>query len=150
MRRRTTGLAAMVLLSVGGWVAAQQPPGATAGQNEPLRMTAVQQDCDEETEVCTFSGDVKIYYQDVTLSCDEVVYNGQTMDLVARGSVVVDQGPSRFTADELTYNLRTKTGLFVNATGYVSPMYTFSGRSIEKLDDTHYRVDKAVFTTCED
>ena len=29
-------------------------------------------------------------------------------------------------------------------------MYTFSGRSIEKLDETRYRVDKAVFTTCED
>lgn len=150
MHRYTCGLVALVILSCGGRVAAQQLPGATAAQNEPLRMTAVQQDCDEETEVCTFSGDVKIYYQDVTLSCDEVVYNGQTMDLVASGDVVVDQGPSRFTADELHYNLRSKTGLFLHATGYVAPMYTFSGRSIEKLDETHYRVDKAVFTTCED
>ena len=28
-------------------------------------------------------------------------------------------------------------------------MYTFSGREIEKLDETRYRVDSAVFTTCE-
>jgi LPS-assembly protein len=28
-------------------------------------------------------------------------------------------------------------------------MYSFSGRSIEKLDETHYRVDRAVFTTCD-
>jgi LPS-assembly protein len=113
-------------------------------------MTADQQDCQEESEVCLWTGNVKIYYQDVTLACDEVLYNGQTMDLVARGNVVVDQGPSRFTASELHYNLRSKTGLFLDATGFVSPMYTFSGRSIEKLDETRYRVDKAVFTTCED
>jgi len=121
-----------------------------AGPEGALRMVAERQDCDEDQELCLWTGDVKIFYQDVALACDEVLYNGQTMDLVARGNVVVDQGPSRFTADELHYNLRTKTGLFLNATGYVSPMYTFSGRSIEKLDETSYRVDKAVFTTCED
>ncbi len=120
------------------------------GPEGALRMVAERQDCDEGQELCLWTGDVKIFYQDVALACDEVLYNGQTMDLVARGNVVVDQGPSRFTADELHYNLRTKTGLFLNATGYVSPMYKFSGRSIEKLDETRYRVDKAVFTTCED
>jgi LPS-assembly protein len=147
---RIVGLAAALLVLAAAPGRAQQAPPAGAGQNDPLRMTAARQDCDEATEVCVFSGDVTIYYQDVTLSCDEVIYNGRTMDIAATGDVVVDQGPSRFTADELNYNLRTKTGVFVNATGFVDPMYTFSGRIIEKLDETHYRVDKAVFTTCED
>jgi LPS-assembly protein len=112
-----------------------------------LRMTADQTDCDEE--LCRWTGNVKIYYQDITVSCAEVLYNPETMDLLATGEVVVDQGPSRFTAEEASFNLRTKTGLFVNATGYLSPMYTFSGKTIEKLDETHYRLDRAVFTTCE-
>jgi len=147
---KRTCLLLLLALNTGiGW-AQDTPPSRGPGQDGALRMTADQQDCNQEDELCLWTGNVKIYYQDVTISSDEVLYNGTTMDLVARGNVVVDQGPSRFTADELHYNLRTKTGLFTNASGFVSPMYTFSGRSIEKLDETHYRVDKAVFTTCED
>ncbi len=149
VKRTLAVFAVAALAAVGGW--AQEPETEPKpSQDGALRMTADQQDCQEEEELCLWTGNVKIYYQDVVLACDEVLYNGTTMDLVARGGVVVDQGPSRFTADELHYNLRSKTGLFLNATGYVSPMYTFSGRSIEKLDETRYRVDKAVFTTCED
>jgi LPS-assembly protein len=145
----TTVLVAILVVAPSGPAAAQTagpPDGAAA--DEPLRMIAQTSDCDEAQELCLWTGDVKIFYQDVTLTCDEVLYNGTTMNLVARGNVVVDQGPNRFTADELHYNLRSKTGLFLNATGYVSPMYSFSGRSIEKLDETRYRVDHAVFTTC--
>ncbi len=149
MKRTLAIFVVAAMVAAGGWAqeSATEPKPA---QDGALRMTADQQDCQEEEELCLWTGNVKIYYQDVVLACDEVLYNGATMDLVARGDVVVDQGPSRFTADELHYNLRSKTGLFLNATGFVSPMYTFSGRSIEKLDETRYRVDKAVFTTCED
>ncbi len=140
----------LIVLGAVAGRAQETPSDQEPGPDGALRMTADQQDCNQEDEICLWTGNVKIYYQDVTLASDEVLYNGQTMDLVARGNVVVDQGPSRFTADELHYNLRSKTGLFTNATGFVSPMYTFSGNSIEKLDETRYRVDKAVFTTCED
>jgi len=148
--RRILFLVGLVFMAASAAHAQEATTDRGPGRDQALRMTADQQDCQEEEELCLWTGNVKIYYQDVTLSCDEVLYNGQTMDLAARGNVVVDQGPSRFTADELNYNLRSKTGLFINATGYVSPMYTFSGRTIEKLDETRYRVDKAVFTTCED
>ena len=59
-------------------------------------------------------GDVLILYQDIKVRCDEIEYNRVTRDLVARGSVILDQGPSRFTADELHFNLGTKTGIFYN------------------------------------
>ncbi len=93
-------------------------------------------------------GSVHIVYQDIEIRCDEVDYDRSTGDLVARGNVIVDRGPSRFTADEARFNLEAKTGIFVNATAYIDPMYTFSGREIEKLDETHYRIDHATFTTC--
>jgi len=148
--KRVLVLVGLVVMTAVFGLAQEDPPEKEPVRDGALRMTADQQDCQEEEELCLWTGNVKIYYQDVILQCDEVMYNGKTMDLVASGNVIVDQGPSRFSADELHYNLRSKTGLFLNATGYVSPMYTFSGRSIEKLDETHYRVDKAVFTTCED
>lgn len=118
-----------------------------AENGEAITLTAETQRW--EGDVWRGLGDVRILYQDIKISCDEMEYNRTTQDLVARGRIIVDQGPSRFTADELYYNLGTKTGLFVDATGYIDPMYSFSGSEIEKLDETHYRVDRAVFTTCE-
>jgi len=147
---RLTIVLALTLVGAQPIVAQEATTTAGAVEDGALRLRADRQDCDEAEEVCVWSGDVKIFYQDVALSCDEVIYNNKTMDLVAEGHVIVDQGPSRFTAEKLHYNLREKTGLFLDATGFVTPMYTFSGDSIEKLDETHYRLDKAVFTTCED
>jgi len=101
-----------------------------------------------EGEVWRGLGSVRILYQDIKIQCDEMEYNRVTQDLVARGNIIVDQGPSRITAEELYYNLGTKTGLFIDAAGFIDPMYSFSGREIEKIDEFRYRIDGAFFTTC--
>ncbi|HPA81820.1 MAG TPA: LPS assembly protein LptD [Thermoanaerobaculales bacterium] len=129
------------------WLALLAPVGLEAAEpGEAITLTAEEQRW--EGDVWRGLGGVRILYQDIKVSCDEMEYNRATQDLLARGRIVFDQGPSRFTADELHYNLGTKTGLFVNGSGFFDPMYSFSGRLIEKLDATHYRVDGAQFTTC--
>ena len=109
-------------------------------------LTAENQQATEET--WHGEGDVHVLYQDIEIRCDELDYVRATGEAVARGNVVVDRGPSRFTAEEMRFNLLTKTGVFINATAYIDPMYSFTGREIEKLDETHYRIDHATFTTC--
>jgi LPS-assembly protein len=94
-------------------------------------------------------GEVQILYQDIDIRCDAADYNRATGGVVATGNVILDRGPSRFTADEARFNIETKTGIFYNATAFIDPMYTFTGREIEKLDETHYRIDHATFTTCQ-
>jgi LPS-assembly protein len=94
-------------------------------------------------------GEVQILYQDIDIRCDAADYNRSTGEVVATGNVILDRGPSRFTADEARFNIETKTGVFHNATAFIDPMYTFTGREIEKLDETHYRIDHATFTTCQ-
>jgi LPS-assembly protein len=93
-------------------------------------------------------GDVQIIYQDIEIRCDEADWDRATGEVVARGNVILDRGPSRFTAERAEFNIETKTGTFFNATAFIDPMYSFTGREIEKLDETHYRIDKATFTTC--
>lgn len=95
------------------------------------------------------SGNVKIVYQDVTISCDVIEYNRETMALVASGHVILDQGPRRFASAEMHYNLKTKTGLFLDASAEMPPSYHFTGAVIERLDETHYRIEDATFTSCE-
>jgi LPS-assembly protein len=124
------------------------PAAILEAADTPDSITLIAEEQQWEGDVWRGLGDVKILYQDIKITCDEMEYNRITQDLVAHGRIIVDQGPSRFTADELHYNLGTKAGLFINGTGYVDPMYSFSGREIEKIDETHYRIDGAVFTTC--
>lgn len=132
----------LALLATG--VAAAAAPDADKG---PVRLSAVNQYWDHD--LWRGEGGVQVLYQDVEIRCQTLEYNRATMDVVATGEVVVDQGPARFTADELHYNLRTKTGLFVNGSGEIPPYYSFTGAMIEKLDATHYRIDDATFTACE-
>jgi LPS-assembly protein len=129
----------LVVLLLGGVVHA-------ADEDERVILTAENQNATADS--WHGEGEVHILYQDIEIHCDDVEYDRGTGDLVARGNVIVDRGPSRFTADRARFNLQTKTGIFVNATAYIDPMYTFTGREIEKLDETHYRIDHATFTSC--
>ena len=113
---------------------------------ERVVLTAENQQATEES--WRGQGNVRVLYQDIEIHCDEVDYQRSSGDLIARGNVVVDRGPSRFTASEMRFNLLTKTGVFFDATAFIDPMYTFSGRTIEKLDETRYRIEHATFTTC--
>ncbi len=99
--------------------------------------------------VAHYFGNVEVLYQDITITCEDLELDQTTMELVARGDVVLDQGPQRLTASEIRYNLKTKKGVFLQAAGDLDPTYHFSGDRIEKLDATHYKLHNATFTTCE-
>jgi len=94
------------------------------------------------------TGHVQILYQDIKITCDEMVLDTDTMELDAHGNVVLDQGPRRMTADHVRFNLRTKTGTFFDATGQVAPSYYFTGKEVVKVDETHYKLKNATFTSC--
>ena len=128
------------------------PPVVVAAADEEERVVL-----HAETQRATAEGwhaegqgeeQVQILYQDIEIRCDTADFNRDTGEVLATGNVVLDRGPSRFTADEAKFNLQTKKGVFYNATAFIDPMYTFTGREIEKLDETHYRIDHATFTTC--
>lgn len=94
------------------------------------------------------TGHVEVLYQDIKITCDEVRLDTESMEVLAKGNVIMDQGPRRFTASEVHYNLRTKVGEFLDATGQVAPEYYFTGEQVEKLDETHFRLRNATFTSC--
>ncbi len=123
--------------------------GDTARDNrETMTLHADHQEWIKKT-LWRGEGNVEVLYQDVEIHCDKVELNSETMDLTASGNVILDQGPRRFTADELHYNLKTKTGDFTNATGQVDPYYYFTGEKVIKLDETHFKLERATFTSCQ-
>ncbi len=137
--RRLLLTAVLVLVAVS--IRAAQPEG------EQINLTAETQEWVENT--WRGVGKVRITYQDVSIQCDSMELDRSTMELVARGNVVIDQGPQRLSAHEVRYNLRSKTGVFLEASAFMPPSYSFSGEVLEKLDETHFRLENATFTTCE-
>ncbi|HEX8169154.1 MAG TPA: LPS assembly protein LptD [Thermoanaerobaculia bacterium] len=103
----------------------------------------------EKGEYVLLERDVRVEYQDIKLQSDKMSLNLRTNDVVAEGHVIIDQGPTRLTADHAVYNLDTKTGTFFKATATMEPSMYFSGDRIEKVDQDTYRMSNGVFTSCD-
>ena len=103
----------------------------------------------QKDEYMILERDVRVEYQDIKVAADKVTVNLRTNDVVAEGHVVVDQGPTRVTANQAMYNLNSKTGTFFNATAVMDPSMFFAGDRIEKIDEDTYRLTNGVFTSCD-
>jgi LPS-assembly protein len=125
-------------------------PGPKPGGGE-VKITVAQGGVTEvqKDEYTVITGGVTIEYQDIKLVADKVTYNFRTGDVVGEGNVIIDQGPTRFTATQAIYNMNSKTGTFFNSTGTMDPSMYFSGDRIEKVDEDTYRLTNGVFTSCD-
>ena len=90
------------------------------------------------------------------LQADKVTVYDATNKVVAEGNVVFDQGDQqRITGSHAEWNYRTKTGFFVNSTGYTNQtqdgtrMY-FTADRVEKINLTTIVVYNADITACDE
>ena len=91
---------------------------------------------------------VDIKYGDTRVQADYVRYVPSTKDVTALGNVILDEGTSRLTAEKLTYNLDTETGVFYSARGYAEPSYYFEAERVEKISKDEMVLYTATFTAC--
>ena len=123
-------------------------PVAFAVEGEQLvKLEAINQQWVQDELWCG-SGDVRIAYQDVKLRCDEMEVDLRSMHLSAAGNVVFDQGDTRFACDRVDFDLKNKIGTFYNVEAFFPPTYSFRGEEVDKLDETHYRFRRGLFTSC--
>ncbi|MEO6259514.1 MAG: LPS assembly protein LptD [Thermoanaerobaculia bacterium] len=100
-------------------------------------------------EYAILQPDVTVKYQDITVRADKMTINYRTKDVVGEGHVIIDQGPIRMTAQQVIFNLDSKTGTFFTATAALQPDMYFTGDKIEKTGDTNYRLTNGVMTSCD-
>jgi lipopolysaccharide assembly outer membrane protein LptD (OstA) len=105
---------------------------------------------------------VEINNKEMQLLAETVDYFSDTKQLKASGNVVFSQANQRVSADQIDFNVETKTGTFYNAYGTMAlrvdrkpgmfgtqePDVMFYGESVEKIGPTRYKVTKGAFTTC--
>ena len=124
-------------------------PGPKPGGGEVKVTVKPGGTTEAQQEYVILEGGVTIEYQDIKLQASKVTWNKKTGDVNAQGNVIVDQGPTRITADHAVYNIDNKTGTFFQATGTMDPAMYFSGDRIEKVDEDTYRLTNGVFTSCD-
>ncbi len=110
MRLRTRLLAAVVGLLLAGPVAtsAQEPEAPPGGPS--VRVRAQYLRYDRARSVVYARGHVVVEYEDLTLRADEALLELEPLEVAARGNVVLETLGQVVTADQLTYNLRTRFG----------------------------------------
>ncbi len=142
-------------------------PAVAAAQDVPASCTGYEHLAGEIEQVT--SGHVR-FRVGVEITCDThkffadqvEVFNDEDR-LVATGNVLFTTPDTRISASRLEYNLKTKTGVFYDATGQsrVKPQVGaksmfgtqeadmhFRGEKLEKLDEKKYRITDGGFTTC--
>jgi len=96
------------------------------------------------------TGNVEVTRGTARLLADRVEINRGTGDAVATGRVIFYDGDDRLTGQRIEYNIKTGTGVVYEGEAHAAPYYRLSGERLERLGESLYRVQRGVFTTCED
>jgi LPS-assembly protein len=96
------------------------------------------------------TGNVEITRGKARLIADRVEINRETGDSVAQGRVVFYDGEDQLTGRRIDYNLKTGTGVVYDSEARVAPYYRIGGERMDRVGESVYKVQKGVFTTCED
>jgi LPS-assembly protein len=110
----------------------------------------------KEARVSICEGNVDARIGVYRLQADKVTVYDATNKVVAEGNVVFDQGDQqRITGSQAEWNYKTKTGFFVNSTGYTNQtqdgtrMY-FTADRVEKISYDKIVVINGEITACDE
>jgi LPS-assembly protein len=133
--------------------------GADGAQGtEELVVTAGKQTTSgpKEALVTVSEGNVDARIGTFRLQADKVTVYDASNRVVAEGNVVFDQGDQqRITGSRAEWNYRTKTGFFINATGFTNQtqdgtVIYFTADSVERVSYDTIVAINAEITACED
>ncbi|MBP9664988.1 MAG: LPS-assembly protein LptD [Pyrinomonadaceae bacterium] len=102
------------------------------------------------------SGNVDLRYGIYRLQADEIAIYEAENRVVARGSVIFDQGDDqRITGATAVWNYKTKLGSFEDSTGFTNQtndgtVIYFSAARVERVSLNEIVVTKGKFTACEE
>ncbi|MDT4896057.1 MAG: LPS-assembly protein [Acidobacteriota bacterium] len=132
--------------------------GEGAQSTEELTVTAGKQTTTgpKNAIVSVYEGNVDARIGTFRLQADKITVYEAGNRVVAEGNVVFDQGDQqRITGSRAEWNYRTKTGFFLNSTGFTNQtqdgtVIYFTADSVEKISSDTIIAINAEITACED
>ncbi|MBN2320317.1 MAG: hypothetical protein JXR49_14630 [Acidobacteria bacterium] len=95
-------------------------------------------------------GNVKVYFEDILITTDEVVINQETKEGYTVGKTHFSQGEQWLTCSKAQFNFGTQTGTFYDASGFTDKEFLITGRTIIKTGRDTYTVLEGSVTTCRE
>jgi lipopolysaccharide assembly outer membrane protein LptD (OstA) len=96
------------------------------------------------------SGAVEFEYQSLRLLAEKVTVDLGSKQVVAEGSLILDEGPRRLTGARLEYDLESKTGTVFEGKAFVDPDIYLEGEEIAKIGDNVYTLRRGTVTSCSE
>jgi len=94
-------------------------------------------------------GNVQLFKADKKLTADYVRYNHKSQHALARGNVVLTVGQDILSGSQLEIDLENQVGSIENAHLFLKENnFHITANKIEKTGDKTYHIDKATLTTC--
>jgi LPS-assembly protein len=116
----------------------------------PWHIVADEMNYDDQAKAYIGKGNVIITKKDKNLNADYVRFHQNTMDVFARGHVIMTVGENIITGTSMEMNLNTETGTIYNGTIFLDENHFYiKGDKIQKIGKDSYAVDKASVSTCD-
>lgn len=140
----------LCVLFAGGSALAQSTVTTPSPTNQPLTVTAERIDQLQESDVYEADGSVVVTQGPLRLTADHVTINALPGTMVATGHVHFVDPTSDLKSERLELNVNTEAGVVTHGSMYVRTSNSFfTGRSIRRLSEDHYRIKEGTFTNCD-
>jgi LPS-assembly protein len=127
------------------------PPATTTSSGAlPLDITAERIDHLQEQEIYEADGSVVVNQGTLRLTADHMTIHALPGLLVATGHVRLTDPVTDLTTDRLELNVNTEAGVVTRGRVYLKTTNTsVEGRLLQRFSEDHYRVKEGRFTNCD-
>lgn len=124
--------------------------GASASGSLPLNVTADRIDYRQDQDVYEADGSVVIQQGAMRLTADHVTIEALSGVVHASGHVHLTDPQADVTTERMDFNLNTEAGVITHGQLYVPQSNSLvSGRLLQRFSEYHYRVKEGEFTNCD-
>lgn len=139
-----------LFLIFGSPVEAQIGGGASPSGSDPLDVTAERIDYRQDQDVYDATGSVVIQQGRMKLTADHVTIQTLPGILTAVGHVHLTDPQADVTAERMDININTEAGVATHGQLYIpSTNSLISGRLMQRFSEYHYRAKEGSFTNCD-
>lgn len=94
------------------------------------------------------SEDVEVILDEYRIYAQYVEYNKKTEQIIARGRVTMSSKESVISGEELTFNVKDRTGVMVDVFGLMKPTIRYKCNTLNQIDNETMKFKKMEFTSC--
>lgn len=116
--------------------------------DEPVQVTADSVEFDQDLNVFTASGNVRVEQPGLLLTADWMAFHQGTRHALASGNVVVTDSEDVLYTDFLQFNLDSLQGVAYQGVLRSATGFALDGSEVRKTSDETYEFKDPVFTTC--